>query len=98
MACLQHPNYWRRITAQRLLVERRKEVVQSLKITPIAHSDPYSRIHTLAHFQGVELLQPSSLAPACKPFSLQVRRQAVRLAEPWLAKDAELRKAVLELK
>jgi putative heme-binding domain-containing protein len=95
IAGLEHPNYWWRITAQRLLVEQRQQLnVQ--KIT-LSAKEPYGRVQTLCALQGLQLLTPETLAKACKDSSPAVRRQAVRLAEPWLDKDAALRKLVMGL-
>src|SRR4029077_17370528 len=51
MAHLDNPNYWWRITAQRLLVERKRDVVESVKTLPLAVKEPFGRIHALAAMQ-----------------------------------------------
>jgi putative membrane-bound dehydrogenase-like protein len=92
MDCLQHPNYWWRITGQRLLVER-QPVLKDIPST----QDPIGRVHILAALQGLNQLKSTLIAKACEHASPEVRRHAVRLAEPWLAKDRQLRSAVIDL-
>jgi putative membrane-bound dehydrogenase-like protein len=97
IAQLENPNYWWRITAQRLLVERRENLGEAGQKIKWLLNEPYGRVQALCALQGLQLLKDGMLFKACKDSSPAVRRQAVRLAEPWLAKDSLLRKAVMDL-
>jgi putative membrane-bound dehydrogenase-like protein len=83
---LDDGNYWWRITAQRLLVERQdKSVVEALKTLAMEAKRPEGRVHALCTLQGLGALEAALVKEALKDKDANVRAQAVRLAEPWLA-------------
>jgi len=79
---LEHPNAWRRETAQRLLVERRDRSAIPL-LRAIAERGPseVSRIHALWTIDGLDGLEAADTIKALRDPDAAVRENAVRLAE-----------------
>src|SRR5205085_3416957 len=78
---LDHPNYWWRITAQRLLVERDSSAVATpLRDLATLAQEPFGRVHALWALQCIKRLNPAVLEFACKDRSAQVRRHALQMA------------------
>ena len=89
---LAHANGWWRDTAQMLLVSRGdKSVVPALAAMAAGHADANARIHAMWTLRGLEALPKETIIAATKHGSPRVRRAAVQLAEPLLAKhDADI--------
>jgi mono/diheme cytochrome c family protein len=89
---LSHPNGWWRDTAQRLLVERSAElspgagrsVVPALRKLALGAQDPRTRLHALWTLDGIDAIEPATVASALEDASRDVRASAVRIAERWL--------------
>jgi putative membrane-bound dehydrogenase-like protein len=98
VAQLAHPNAWRRLTAQRLLVER-KAVGLAEALVRRAHTgqSPAARIHALWTLEGLGVLEAKHLQPSLRDRAWQVREQALRLAEPYLSKEPMLARIALTL-
>jgi mono/diheme cytochrome c family protein len=98
VAALSHPNGWRRDMAQQLLVERRDpNVVPDL--TRLAGNAPdwRTRLHALWALDGMDAIQPATVASALDDASGDVRAAAVRISERWLGDTAHpIRAAVLK--
>jgi putative membrane-bound dehydrogenase-like protein len=95
---LANPNVWRRLTAQRLLIERQdRTVVPALADLARTGATPQSRFHTLYTLDGLEALAPAVILAALADNHYGVRRAALRLAEPWLDRDHAVLTAVLKL-
>ncbi|PYV08476.1 MAG: hypothetical protein DMG07_25715, partial [Acidobacteria bacterium] len=79
---LAHPNFWWRITAQRLLVDRRDESVVPALIE-LARRAPgaEARIHALWTLDGMGRLAPEVLLQSLSDPSPLVREHAIRLAD-----------------
>jgi putative membrane-bound dehydrogenase-like protein len=95
---LGSPNSWRRLTAQRLLVERQdKEAIKSLE--NMAQSCLFApvRAHALWTLQGLKAMNLTLIEKALHDVEPGVREQALRLAEPYLADSESLRKKVASL-
>ena len=58
---------------------------------------PEVRVQAICTLQGLGVLEPSLLLHALRDAHPGVRRQAVRLSEPWLGKDVALGRAVIAL-
>jgi putative membrane-bound dehydrogenase-like protein len=83
-------NGWRRITAQRLLVERRdRSVVPELEQLAGGAGSPEGRMHALWTLEGLGSLTANQVLRVLEDTSPAVRRQALRLAEEHLA-DARI--------
>jgi mono/diheme cytochrome c family protein/glucose/arabinose dehydrogenase len=98
VATLSHPNSWWRDTAQRLLVERRPTSVSS-SLAKLARTAPdwRVRLHALWTLDGIDAIEPATVARALEDGSRDVRAAAVRLAERWLGRpNHPLRAAVLK--
>ncbi len=84
VATLEHPNGWHRLTAQRLLLERQDPAAVPLLEKLAAESEsPLGRLHALWTLEGLGALNPAQVAAALKDADGHVRRQAIRLAEPF---------------
>lgn len=82
VAHLSHPNGWWRLTAQRLLVERRSgDAVQMLRDVVSKGQRPLGRLHAMWTLHGMDALEWSLLDTAFKDADERVRAAAVRLAE-----------------
>ncbi len=97
-AQLDHPNVWRRKTAQRLLVERdERGIAPVLAETVLRGQTPQGRLHALYALEGLGRLQPELVAGALGDPHWAVRRHALRLAEPWLDRHGSLREKAVAL-
>ena len=96
---LGDPNPWVRLTAQRLLHERRALVtVPALRrLAATKKAPPEGRLHAMATLRVLGVLQPSDLLTALGDPHPGVRENALRWCEPWLPSEARLGARVLEL-
>ena len=85
-AQLENPNVWWRMTAHRLLLERR-----SLNAVPVLErlakysKQPEARVHALRTLEGLGELTDDVLGVALKDPKAAVREHAIQLAEPRIA-------------
>jgi putative membrane-bound dehydrogenase-like protein len=95
---LKSSNAWTRLTAQRLLVERQAREQQA-RLEELARTAPEAttRLHALCTLDGWGLLTPSLLQTGLGDASPLIRKQALRLAEPFLKQEPPLRDRVLAL-
>ena len=98
VAMLSHPNGWWRDTAQRLLVERRPtSVIPALARLARSARDWRTRLHALWTLDGIDAIEPATVARALEDLSRDVRAAGVRLAERWLVRpNHPLHAAVLK--
>lgn len=95
---LSSSNAWRRLTAQRLMVERGEwSVVPELRQLVASEGAPVARLHALQTLAGLKALEPKTLLAALNDSSLSVRRHALELSEVWLEKEPALLMKVLSL-
>ncbi|MBL0169834.1 MAG: c-type cytochrome [Gemmatimonadaceae bacterium] len=98
VATLAHANGWWRMTAQRLLVERRDTLAAPAVHALLRHTDARVRLHALWTLDGLGMLDAATVMSALADASPHVRAAAVRLAEPWIARDdATIRAAAVAL-
>jgi putative membrane-bound dehydrogenase-like protein len=96
VAELASPNAWRRMTAQRLLVERGdKTAVPVLAEMCREGRTPQARLHALYALEGLDALRPDLVARALEDGYPGVRLHALRLAERWLDGEPALLAKVL---
>jgi len=95
---LSHPNGWWRDTAQRLLIERGdRSIVPSVKKLAETAADPRARLHALWTLDGLDSLTPADVVTALDDKSRDVRANAVRLSERFLAEpNAQVQAAALK--
>lgn len=85
VAELENPNVWWRMTAQRLLLERRdKSVTPHLTKLAKQGRSPDARIQALRTLDGIGGLPDELIASAFKDRDAGVRENAIQLAEPRL--------------
>jgi putative membrane-bound dehydrogenase-like protein len=97
VAELASANVWRRLTAQRLLVERGdKTAIQALKDLCRSAQSPQARLHALYTLDGLDALQPELLERAVEDAHFGVRLHGLKLAERWLDKEPALLAKVLQ--
>jgi putative membrane-bound dehydrogenase-like protein len=95
---LKDANLWRRLTAQRLLIERQdRSAVEALRKLAGDESQPVGRVHALWTLHGLKALDASLVVPALKAREPGVREQALRLADESKSGSAPLTTAVLAL-
>ena len=83
---LSHPNRWWRLTAQRLLVERRDPLaIPRLKELARSGVSAVGRMHALWTLEGLDALDADLVAGGLGDEGPEVREQAIRLGEPYLA-------------
>jgi putative membrane-bound dehydrogenase-like protein len=91
VAELTSPNVWRRLTAQRLLVERGdSKAVPDLKALAITGKTPQARLHALHVLDGLSALTPDVVEQALADEHFAVRAHALQLAERWLDREPSL--------
>ena len=95
---LSSPNIWWRRTAQRLLVERHHDdAVPCLGQLFAESSSPLGRVHALWTLDGLGKLDQTLVAKALDDPVAGVRENAIRLAEPYLAKAPELARKLTKM-
>lgn len=86
VALLEHPNSWHRETAARLLCQRQDKAAVPLLAKLLTEAKlPQGRMHALYALDGMNTCDDTSIAIAFDDPHPQVRRHALRLAEPLLA-------------
>jgi putative membrane-bound dehydrogenase-like protein len=96
VATLAHDNAWWRRTAQRLLVERRREdAAPALRRLFAESPKALARLHALWTLEGLGRLDDALILRALEDPEPGVRENALRLAEPRLAASPALVAAVL---
>lgn len=93
---LGHPNPWWRLTAQRLLHER-KALDQTTKLREMAASDgrPFARLHALWTLRAIGALAPKDVARALTDASPGVRENALQIAGWLLPQETDLHALVI---
>lgn len=95
---LENTNYWWRINAQRLLVDRAdKSIVSSLTQLVKNSKSPVGRLHALWTLEGIGELDASLIQLSLKDEVAGIRVNAIKLAELHLSKSPELSKNLLSL-
>jgi putative membrane-bound dehydrogenase-like protein len=91
------PNPWRRLTAQRLLLERQdRSVIPSLLSLARSHPSAHARLHALWSLHGLDALPLSAVLRALEDDHPGVRENALRLAESFLQGSTNLHQALLD--
>jgi putative membrane-bound dehydrogenase-like protein len=95
---LAHPHAWHRETAQRLLLERHDlSAVEPLRRLARSASLPQGRLHALWTLAGLGALTEEDLRAALRDPHLEIRRNAVALAELYAVHFPNLAAAVAAL-
>ena len=94
---LASANSWRRLTAQRLLVERQAKAAAPALHKLAAGENPVASVHALWTLDALGALEAAEVERALQSKHMGVVEQALRLAEPRLAASPALRKAVTGL-
>ena len=95
---LANSNLWWRRTAQRLLVDRQSQPSVELLVRLFHESpSPMGRLHALWTLEGLGKLDSALAAEALADSEPGVRENAIRLAEPRLAKSTELVEKLLSM-
>jgi putative membrane-bound dehydrogenase-like protein len=82
---LGSPNVWRRLTAQRLLIERGdRTMLPTLREMAREGNTPQARLQALYTLDGLEALEPSEVVSAFADSHYGVRLAGLHLAEPML--------------
>jgi putative membrane-bound dehydrogenase-like protein len=98
VAALDSPNGWQRDTAQQLLIEKKdKAAVLLLEELAAESKRPLARLHALCTLDGMEALKAEVVKTALSDSHPGVRRHAIRVSEPMLAKSPEVGAALVKL-
>lgn len=82
---LADKNYWWRINAQRLLVDRNdRSIIPDLITLSQNATSPEGRLHALWTLQGLKALTPEVIGKALNDPVAGIRENAIKLAEPQL--------------
>ncbi len=93
---LEHPNGWRRDTAQKLLVLRRDaSVVPALETLSIGSGFPLARLHALWTLEGLGALRAELVRKALADADPAVREAAIRAGESLIQAGDDTLPAVL---
>jgi putative heme-binding domain-containing protein len=96
VAALDSPNRWQRDTAQQLLIERNDSAsIAPLRSLATKARLPQGRLQALWTLEDLNALPAEVVTKALSDDHWAVRKNAVRLAERLLAKDAAVQAAVL---
>lgn len=97
-AQLSNPNYWWRINAQRLLVDRSdKKIIPALIEMASAHPSAAGRLHALWTLEGMDALPAELIQKALKDTVAGIRENAIKLAELHLEDTPGLAAALLSM-
>jgi putative heme-binding domain-containing protein len=98
LAELGSPNVWRRLTAQRLLIERGdRTMVPALTAAARAGDTPLARLHALYTLDGLAALQPAVIVSALADPHYGVRLAGLHLAERMLDAESAVLAGALKL-
>jgi putative membrane-bound dehydrogenase-like protein len=98
VAALDSPSGWQRDTAQRLLLDRHDaSAIPLLKQRLLKSENPLCRLHSLCTLDGLSAADESIVRHALADAHPQVRRHAIRIAGPLLAKSPELGRTLVKL-
>jgi putative membrane-bound dehydrogenase-like protein len=98
VAALDSANGWQRDMAQQMLIRRHDDAAIPLLEQGAKESrNPLCRLHSLCTLDGLEALKPETIQRALGDPHPGVRRHAVRLCEPHLAKAPQLGNALVKL-
>lgn len=79
---------WHRLTAQRLLIERKaKDAIPKLKEEAVKGKNPLGRLHAIWTLEGLRALDEETVSTALDDKHPGMREQALRLAEQFLKKN-----------
>jgi putative membrane-bound dehydrogenase-like protein len=94
---LASPNYWWRLNAQRLLVDRQDKNAIAPLVTMTKSDNEVGRLHALWTLEGMGALQQAQIENALKDAVAGVRENAIKLAELHLKDFPALTNALLPL-
>lgn len=84
---LSHPNAWHRLTAQRLLIERKaSDAASELKRMAREGKNELGRLHALWTLEGLDELDEATVSAALDDSHPRIREHAIRLAEQFFEK------------
>ena len=98
VAKLDQPTPWQRLTAQRLLIEKKAAgSLAALTRSLRSAAQPQGRLQALYTLEGIGKLSAGDLLAALKDSNYCVRLHALRLADSRLAQDGRLLKKIVSM-
>jgi putative membrane-bound dehydrogenase-like protein len=98
VAELASRNFWRRLTARRLLTERKEiSTAGSIRRLLAREGEPWARLNALYALAALGKLDSHDVLAAMASADAGVRINGLRLAEPWLDRDAAVFDSALAL-
>jgi putative membrane-bound dehydrogenase-like protein len=95
---LKHPNYWWRINAQRLLVDRNDASLIPALAQVCMDPEPLGRLHALWTLEGMQALNTEIILQALSDSVAGIRENAICIAELHLGEDPALDSALIKMK
>jgi putative membrane-bound dehydrogenase-like protein len=96
-AALDAPGGWQRDTVQQLIVERQDRTAVPALEKLLTSPRSLTRLHALCTLDGLDALTSDALVAALQDPHPGVRRHAIRLCEPRLAKSPQLGQLLIKL-
>lgn len=93
---LENKNYWWRINAQRLLVDKGDESVVPALSALLKDGSPLGKLHALWTLEGLNAIEIPQLIALLSESEAGLRENAIQVAERYLNKSPELVKALIE--
>jgi putative membrane-bound dehydrogenase-like protein len=94
---LGNENYWWRINAQRLLVDRNDQSCVPLLEQTIQNGSALARLHALWTLDGINAISEQHIVTALKDIEPGIRENAIQIAEENLDKFSSIQKALTAL-
>jgi putative membrane-bound dehydrogenase-like protein len=94
---LANENYWWRINAQRLLVDRADKSAIPLLVEVLHSGSALAKLHALWTLDGIGGLTKENILDALKDSNPRIRENAVQVAEKYVDTIAELKPALIAL-
>jgi putative membrane-bound dehydrogenase-like protein len=94
---LSNGNYWWRINAQRLLVDRADKNSAPLLADVLHNGTPIAKLHALWTLDGLQQINTQQILDALKDSDPRIRENAVQVAEKYLDKSPELIPALVAM-
>jgi putative membrane-bound dehydrogenase-like protein len=94
---LGNENYWWRINAQRLLVDRADKNAVPLLVETMHNGSALAKLHAMWTLDGIEAISKENILDALKDSDPRIRENAIQVAEKYINKIPELAPALVAL-
>jgi putative membrane-bound dehydrogenase-like protein len=92
---LDNGNYWWRINAQRLLVDKNDQSARASLAQLLVNGSDLARVHALWTLDGLNAVESKNLIDALNSNNARVRENAIQVAEKYINKFPEVQQALI---